>query len=205
MSNPYGPGQPQWGQPQWGQPQAPGPYAGYGQQGGYGNPGHGQQQGGYGRPVPAQPPSGPAGADYGQFPPAQHQPPQHQPPQQPVYPPSTSGGVPEPPRKRRSALPWILGSLLMLIAGAIVLVLGFVSPGWFVGNVFDTRSVELGVKQTLEDSYRISGVESVSCPAEEPVEPGHSFVCDAHISGEAKAVAVTVKDEDGIYEVGHPG
>lgn len=176
MTSPYGPpgGPPPWGQP----PQGPGMYPGGVPQAGpaYGQPGY---------PPPAYgPPPG-----YGQRPP------------QPGF------GAPPPvpaPKKKRSALPWVLGSAVLVVVAAVVLVLGFVTPGWFVRTVFDASSVEKGVQQTLEGSYRLGKVESVSCPSGQAVRPQVRFDCQVTVNGAEKTVTVTVKNDKGTYEVGHP-
>lgn len=191
MSSPHGPpgGHPQWGQPPQGPGMPPGGWPqGYPQQGGYG-----------GQPLPPQPV-------------------QQQPIQQPQYAPPHGYGQPQPyyqspggfgfptvpPKRKRSALPWILGGAGALVVVAVVLVLGFVTPGFFVRSVFDAASVEKGVTQTLKGSYNIAGVGTVTCPDGEPVEVAHRFDCRVQINGADKTVTVTVKNDQGVYEVGHP-
>ncbi|MGI8306848.1 DUF4333 domain-containing protein [Saccharopolyspora hattusasensis] len=195
MSSPYGPpgGYPQWGQ----QPQGPGmqPAApGYPQPGGFApqrppqqppqqppQPPHPQQQPyGYGRPQYPQGGQYPAPGGYGRF------------------------DQFERPKKKRSALPWVLGGIGAVLAVGVVLVLGFVTPGWFVRPVFDAASVEKGVTQTLKGSYGLQGVGNVSCPSGQPVAVGQRFDCKVGIDSATKTVTVTVKNEKGVYEVGHP-
>ena len=174
MTSPYGP---PGGPPPWGQPpQGPGTYPGGVPQGG---PVYGQPPG---YPAPAY---GPPGYGYGR---------QQQPP---------GFGAPAP-KKKRSALPWVLSSVVLVVVAAVVLVLGFVTPGWFVRTVFDAASVEKGVQQTLEGSYRLGEVESVSCPSGQAVAPQSRFDCQVTIGGSEKTVTVTVKNDKGTYEVGHP-
>lgn len=199
MNNPYGSpgGQPQWGQPQYGAGphpwDAPAPQPGY--------PAPGQAVPGYGRPVPAQPPmpwqpaQQPYGAPHPGFP-------GHQPgfTQQP----GLTGPPAPPPRTKKSPLPWILGGGGTLIVAVVVLFLGFVSPGWFYWTVFDAGSVQQGVRQILENSYRIQGVGSVTCPAGEAVEAQHSFDCQVRLGGREQIVTVTVKDAEGTYVVSRP-
>lgn len=203
MSSPYGP---QGGYPQWGQQQPQGP----GMQPGGVPPGY-PQPGGY---APQQPPHAPPPqqappqqAPQGQQPQGQPYPQQYgygQP--QPYYPSPGGFGFPpeEPPRKKRKAWPWVLGGVGLLVVLAVVAVLGFVSPGWFVRSVFDASSVQKGVEQTLADSYGINGVSRVSCPEGQSVEPGNSFRCEVQVEGQSKSVTVTVKNAEGVYEVGHP-
>ncbi|SFS70241.1 DUF4333 domain-containing protein [Saccharopolyspora flava] len=206
MSSPYGPpgGYPQWGQ----QPQGPGMQPGgmpqgQPQPGAYGAPQPVQQQPMPPQPVPQQP--------------LQPQQPQPQQPQygqpygygqpQSYYPSPDGFGFPQVPPKKpgRSKLPWILGGAgALVVVVAIVLVLGFVAPGFFVRPVFDAASVEKGVAQTLKGSYSLAGVGAVTCPDGQPVQAQHRFDCQVQINGQNKTVTVTVKDEDGVYEVGHP-
>lgn len=182
MSSPYGP--PAGGFPHWGQQPPP--------------------------PNTGMPPSGPGFPPQAGFTP-QPPPPQygHAPQHQPAYPPPSApvppqGGFGPPPRKKRRVLPWLLGGAGVVVVAA-VLVLGFVAPGWFVRTVFDASSVEKGVEQTLKGSYRLSGVGPVVCPSGQPVEVGSHFDCQVRIGGETKTVTVTVKTDEGVYEVGHPG
>lgn len=119
-------------------------------------------------------------------------------------PPSYAPPPPPPPPKRKSRTPWIVGALLAALLAAIVLVLGFVTPGLLIKTVFDADGVGKGVRQILHDSYRLDGVQSVSCPADQPVKASHSFDCRVTIGGQPQLVTVTVTDADGRYEVSRP-
>jgi hypothetical protein len=114
------------------------------------------------------------------------------------------GWPPPAPRKKKSPLPWVVGGAGGLVVVSAVLVLGFVSPGWFYRTVFNADSVEKGVRQILVHSYKIEGIESVDCPEGESAEPRHSFDCRLRVSGAQHVVTVTVKDVQGTYEVGRP-
>lgn len=151
----------------------------------------------------------PGGQDqhgYGQY--ADFSPPSYAVPPSPRVSPAAqvppTGGAARPGRRRSSGLPWIVGGLLAVVLAAIVLVLGFVVPGSLVQKVLDPSAVADGVHQVLRDSYRVDGVGSVSCPAEQPVQVGTRFDCRAVVGGEEKSVTVTVTDSDGRYEVGQP-
>ncbi|MEU6266472.1 DUF4333 domain-containing protein [Saccharopolyspora shandongensis] len=168
----------------------------------------------------------PGGFTPQQQPPPPQQPPQpspQAPPQQPPqygygqqYPPvgaqfQQQGGFgqfdefgPKKPKKKRSALPWVFAGIIVVILALVVLVLGFITPGWFVKPVFDSASVEKGVSQTLRSSYSLTGVGQVSCPAGQQVAVGHRFDCKVTIDSQPKTVTVTVKNVKGVYEVGHP-
>jgi hypothetical protein len=187
-------GQPGYGHPGYGQPAGQGQpdqgQPGYGQQA-YGQPGYGQQPGydqqGYGQAGYGQP--GQAPAQFG----AQ---------------PSWGAGypsLPDPPAPgRRSPLPWILTGIAVVVLGA-VLVLGFVTPGFFVTRVFDAGALQSGVQRVLTDDYGIEGVTGVTCGEDIQVTAGATFQCQATVDGETLDVPVRVTSDDGNYEVGRPG
>lgn len=179
-------GQQPYGQQQYGQP-------GYDQQYGqqqYGQPGYDQQ---YGQQQPyGQQQYGQPGYDqYGQ----QQYGQQGQPGYGPGYP-----GAQQPAKK--SMLPWILAGAAALLLG-LFLVLGFVAPGFFNRTVFDQAAVEDGVQRILSDEYSQSA-EDVQCPADQPVEVDSTFTCTATIDGDERSVTVTVRTDDGQYEVSQP-
>lgn len=158
------------------------PYA----QPGYGQPGYGQA--GYSQQPYAQPGYGQAG--YGQ---AGYS--------QPGYSQGQFGGVPGQP-KRSAAVRWAgLGVLLLVL---VVAVLGFVVPGFFKTTVFEQNALQNGVKGILTNSYNLTGVDSVSCPADQQVKSGARFTCQASIAGKEKPVTVTVTDDQGTYQVARP-
>jgi hypothetical protein len=226
MSSPYGPpggNDPQgWGQqPSYGggpyqnpssggfpvQPGGPntGGYpqqqpGGYGQQPPVPQPGYGQQPvPGYGAPEQQQPYQG-----YGQQPSQQQYPGQFGQQAQQPYGGYQTGGFPgdqSGPRKR-TGLIWTLVVVVVVIAAAVA-VLGFVWPGWFNKQVLDTSSVQDGVKNILQNDYKIN-VSTVTCPPDPEVKVGNTFYCQATIGGQQKQVQVTVKTTDGQYEVGQP-
>ncbi|MHA6804768.1 DUF4333 domain-containing protein [Salinifilum ghardaiensis] len=178
-------------------------------------PGSGPQPAQQQPPQPApQPPPGqhPQQPQWG----AQWQPPQHRP--VPAAPPgedpgpgasagpggAPAGPGPEGPRRGRARLPWLLSGGAAAVVLAVVAVLGFVAPGWFVRPVFDAAGVQKGIAQTLRDSYRIGDVEQVRCPSGQRVAAGHQFDCRVRIGGETQVVTISVKNDRGVYEVGHP-
>ncbi|PXY30478.1 hypothetical protein BAY59_13505 [Prauserella coralliicola] len=73
-----------------------------------------------------------------------------------------------------------------------------------VSKVFDAEAMQMSVQQILTQSYRVEGVERVTCPPDQPVEVGLKFDCTAVIAGEPKRVQITVKNENDEYEVGYP-
>ena len=228
------PGQPgqdqQYGQPQYGQPTQVAGQQPYGQQPGYDPQQYGQQPGydpqQYGQQQYAQPGYGQQpGYDpqqYGQQPgydpqqygqqqysqqPGQGQQQYGQPGydqqqygQQPGYGGSSAAFGAAP---KKSALPWILAGAAALLLGLFAF-LAFVAPGFLNRTVFDQAAVQSGVQRILADSYSQTA-QSVQCPEDQPVEVGASFTCTATIDGENRSVTVTVKTDDGQYEVSQPG
>ncbi|TWP46855.1 DUF4333 domain-containing protein [Lentzea tibetensis] len=183
--NPYGqpqqPGQPQPGQPQPGQQ----PYPGY-------DPNQQQQQNPYAQPGQQQP--------YGQPDPYGQQTQQYGVPGQ-FGPPGQYG--PPPQQKKSSAIIWVVVAVAVLIIGAVAFT-GFVSPAFFKKKIFDNTAVQNGIVKILKDEYKISDVGSASCAGENEVKPNTSFNCKVQVGGKDKTVKITVKTEDGEYEVGQP-
>ena len=186
--NPYG--QPQ--QPQPGQYQQPNPY---GQQPAY--PQQPQQQ-------PQQPGFNPYGqpaqqtAQWGQQP-APGQPQWGQQPPGQFGGPGFPGG-PAPKAGGKKGL--IIG--IIVVAVLIVVVLGVLwASGVFTKKVFDTAKVEQGVTGVLTNDYKLKASD-VKCPDNQPVKTGTTFTCQVTVDGAQKTVQITVKSDDGHYEVGQP-
>ncbi|CAN5577728.1 hypothetical protein BH09ACT8_BH09ACT8_27010 [soil metagenome] len=183
----YGQQPPQYGQQQYGQPgQYPPPgQPQYGQPGQYGQPQF-PQPGQY--PVPGQP--------YGQQPGQYGQPPFGQP------------GAVEGSKRSTAAIGTILGVLAAIVV-AVVLILGFWMPGWFVTTKLDVAKAQSGVQQILSDQangYGAKNVQDVKCNnGESPtVKKGDTFNCEVSIDGTKRQVTVTFQDDKGTYEVGRP-
>jgi Domain of unknown function (DUF4333) len=196
-----------WGQPTppggWGPPAGQdyddgGPTRAFGQPGGA--PGWGQQQG-WQQPT-QQPTQQQWGHQQGQQ--GWHQPTQQQwgPQQGQQWGQGYPGEQPPPGAKKKSALPWIIVAVVVVVLG-VVAVLGFVAPGFFLTKVFDSASVQQGVTQVL-NGYGIGSVSAVSCPTDVKVVAGQQFQCTATIDGEQKTVPVRIVDGEGGYEVGLP-
>jgi len=193
---------PQYGQPVPGYPPtqaygAPGEYPvpGYGQPGG--QPGQAPQ---YGQPGQYGPPP-----QYGQYPQPGQYPPPGQPGQYGAYP---QPGGPEAAKKSMRALGGILGALAALLV-AIVLILGFWKPGFFVTTKLDVNKAQEGVQQILTDEsngYGAKNVQDVKCNngANPTVKKGDTFNCEVSIDGTKRQVTVTFQDDKGTYEVGRP-
>ena len=230
MTSPYGPSggndPQQWGQqpqggypgtpsggfpaqpPQWGQqPQQPNPY-GQPQQP---QPGQYQQPNPYGGQQPAYPqqqPQQPGFNPYGQ--PAQQtaqwgQQPAPGQPQWGEQPPGQFGGpgfpgAPAPKAGGKKGL--IIGIIVVVVLIVAVLVVLLVS-GVFTKKVFDTAKVEQGVTGVLTNDYKLKASD-VKCPDNQAVKAGSTFTCTVTVDGAQKNVQITVKSDDGHYEVGQP-
>jgi hypothetical protein len=175
----------QYGQPtQYGQPGQ------YGQPTQYGQPGPYPQPGQYGQPT-----------QYGQ--PGQY-PGQYGQPQFP--------GQYGPPGERSKRSTAVIGTVIGVFAAivvAVVLVLGFWAPGFFVTTKLDINKAQAGVQQILSDEtngYGAKNVKDVKCNnGQNPtVKKGATFDCDVSIDGTKRQVTVTFQDNKGTYEVGRP-
>ncbi|MCB0949369.1 MAG: DUF4333 domain-containing protein [Mycobacterium sp.] len=169
--------------------------AGYPPPGQYGQPGYGQQYG-----QPGQP------GQYGQQPGQYGQ----QPGQYGQYPP---GGYPAPGSEEGSKRSLaVIGGVVGLLAAviiAVVLVLGFWKPGFFVTTKLDVNAAQTGVQQILTDQtngYGAKNVNSVKCNngVSPTVKKGDTFNCEVSIDGTKRQVTVTFQDDKGTYEVGRP-
>ena len=184
-----------WAAPEY-NPAAYGPPPQYGQPGPYGPP---PQYGQYPPPPGQYPPSG----QPGQYPPGQ--PGQYPPGQYPQYP---QPGAEDASQKSMRAAGTVLGVLAALVL-AIVLVMGFWKPGFFVTTTLDVTKAQQGVTQILTDEsngYGAKNVKDVRCNnGENPtVKKGDTFNCEVSIDGTKRQVTVTFQDDKGTYEVGRP-
>ena len=165
----------------------------------YGQPGQYGQPGGYGPPQ-----------QYGQYPaPGQYPPGQYPPPGQPgQYPGYLPPGAEEGAKKSGRMIGTILGGLGALLL-ALLLVLGFWKPGFFVTTKLDVNKAQQGVQQILTDDsngYGAKNVKDVKCNngANPTVKKGDTFNCEVSIDGTKRQVTVTFQDDKGTYEVGRP-
>jgi hypothetical protein len=163
----------------------------YGQPGQYAQPGQPGQQ--YGQPgqYPQQP------GQYGQ-----------QPGQYGQYPQYGAPGGEEGSKRSLALIGGVVGLLLAIVV-AVVLVLGFWKPGFFVTNKLDISAAQSGVQQILTDEangYGAKNVKDVKCNnGESPtVKKGDTFNCEVSIDGTKRQVTVTFQDDNGTYEVGRP-
>jgi len=192
-SNPYGqPAQPQQPQqqPQPGQYQQPSPYGG-------GQPAYPQQQ-----PQPGYTPYGqPAQqtAQWGQQPPPGQQPQWGQQPQPGGQFGGGFPGAPAPRKRGRGLVFGIVGVAVLIVIVVVVLLV----TGVFTKKVFDTAKVEQGVTGVLTNDYKLKA-SNVQCPDNQAVKTGTTFSCQVTVDGAQKTVQITVKSDDGHYEVGQP-
>ncbi|BBX69809.1 hypothetical protein MPSYJ_32700 [Mycolicibacterium psychrotolerans] len=118
-------------------------------------------------------------------------------PQRYVYPSGT--------RARRRGIIGLLAAIIV----AVVLVLGFWKPGFFVTTKLDVNAAQTGVQQILTDEtngYGAKNVSNVKCNngVSPTVKKGDTFDCEVSIDGTKRQVTVTFQDDKGTYEVGRP-
>ncbi|MGE2847713.1 DUF4333 domain-containing protein [Rhodococcus sp. 2.95] len=61
-----------------------------------------------------------------------------------------------------------------------------------------------GRHQDRQRILRRQNVANTTCPDNEPVQTGHTFVCTLSIDGSRSTVTVTFVDDNGTYEVSRP-
>jgi hypothetical protein len=198
----YPPQYPPYGQPQ-GVPGYPPPAYGAPEynSAAYGQPGQYPQPGVYGAPP-----------QYGQYPvpgqypaPGQYPPPPGQPGQFPGYVPPGAEAGGKPSSRTIGTILGVLGALAL----ALLLILGFWKPGFFVTTKLDVNKAQQGVQQILTDEsngYGAKNVNDVKCNngANPTVKKGDTFNCEVSIDGTKRQVTVTFQDDKGTYEVGRP-
>lgn len=167
---------------------------------GYQQPGQYSQPAGYGQQYPQQTGYGQPG-QYGQQP--------GQPGQFGQYPPGYPQPGAEEGSKRSMAVIGSVVGVLALIIVAVVLVLGFWKPGFFVTTKLDVTAAQSGVEQILTDEtngYGAKNVNDVKCNGgvSPTVKKGDTFACEVSIDGTKRQVTVTFQDDNGTYEVGRP-
>ena len=181
--------------------QQPADYSGQPYPGQYGQPGqqYGQPGAQYGQP----------GQQYGQ--PGQYgQPDQYgqQPGQYGQFPQYGQPAAEEGSKRSLAVIGGVIGLLAAIIV-AVVLVMGFWKPGFFVTTKLDINAAQTGVQQILTDEangYGAKNVKDVKCNdgASPTVKKGDTFNCEVSIDGTKRQVTVTFQDDKGTYEVGRP-
>ncbi|HVV14781.1 DUF4333 domain-containing protein [Amycolatopsis sp.] len=71
-------------------------------------------------------------------------------------------------------------------------------------RIFDAKALQDGVRQVLVQSYGLAGVSDVRCPSGQVVQTGVSFDCALQVDGAPKTVTLTVRSQDGTYQVSQP-
>lgn len=109
-----------------------------------------------------------------------------------------------PPTRRLA----VTGGIVVAIV-LVVLVAGFVAPGFFKTKELDVAAAQAGVQQVLSDKitgYGAANVDDVTCNnGENPkVKKGATFTCAVRIDGANRQVTATFVNDDGSYEVGPP-
>jgi hypothetical protein len=102
----------------------------------------------------------------------------------------------------------VIGGVAVIVI-AVVLVLGFWKPGFFVTTKLDVNRAQAGVQQVLTDEtngYGAKNVRDVKCNnGQNPtVKKGDTFNCEVSVDGTKRQVTVTFQDNNGTYEVGRP-
>ena len=113
------------------------------------------------------------------------------------------------PAKKSNKTLLIIGGVVAAVIVAVVGVLGFVWPGFFVTTKLDINAAQSGVQKILTDEtngYGAKNVKDVKCNngTDPEVKSGQTFDCDVSIDGTKRTVKVTFKDDKGTYEVGRP-
>lgn len=119
-------------------------------------------------------------------------------------PPFGGQQLPVGPKKSKTGLFIGIGAAAIIAIVAIVLIGGYFTGALF-GKKFDNAKVNEGVTTVLKQNYNESDTTDVSCKTDGvKVKKDSSFNCTATVGGKQKTVTVTVKDDDGKYEVGAP-
>jgi Domain of unknown function (DUF4333) len=174
--------------------QQPSEYSQQAYPGQYGQPQYGQAGQQYGQQA----------GQYGQQPGQYGQ----QPGQYGPYPQYTAPGSEEGSKRSLAVVGGVIGLLAAIIV-AVVLVLGFWKPGFFVTTKLDINAAQTGVQQILTDEangYGAKNVKDVKCNnGQSPtVKKGDTFNCEVSVDGTKRQVTVTFQDDKGTYEVGRP-
>jgi hypothetical protein len=111
-----------------------------------------------------------------------------------------------PPRRKHS---WLLyGGALTTVVVAVILIVGFASPGIFLVRKLDITQAQAGVERILSDpaGYGARHVSNVTCnDGHSPIiHKGETFTCEATIDRVRQVFVVTFIDDAGSYQVGRP-
>lgn len=112
-----------------------------------------------------------------------------------------------PAKSNKGLIVGISGLVVILAVAAVLL---FLWPGFLNKKVFDGGKVAQGVTSILTSptpggyGYSAADVTGVSCPSDQAVKAGTTFTCSLTYKGKPSTVTITVKDDNGTYEVGLP-
>lgn len=97
--------------------------------------------------------------------------------------------------------------LLFAVVGVVLLAAGVCTTwllGVFDGPVLERKSLENEVARVLHDSYGERAVTDTACPADQPIETGHTFTCSVTVSGTPMRLTVRVLNNKPVFTVGAP-
>lgn len=80
------------------------------------------------------------------------------------------------------------------------------APPSHTARVFDTSAVQNDVMNLLVKADPRAQIHSVQCPGDQEVKVGNVFTCTVQLGGDIpaqKVVDITVRSDNGDYEVGH--
>ena len=98
---------------------------------------------------------------------------------------------------------WIFGVSALAVL-AMIGILGFVTPGFFVTEVLDQAAVQNGVRSVLVNDYKLRNVGEIACPQDQQVLPARDFICTATVDNAPAQIRVVIRDSSGHYLVSRP-
>jgi hypothetical protein len=69
-------------------------------------------------------------------------------------------------------------------------------------KIFDQAAVQDSVTRILTEDYKVEGIKTVTCPANQEVKEGSTFDCAVALADVVKKVTLTVTSDEGDYQVG---
>ena len=111
-------------------------------------------------------------------------------------------------KRSLAVLSAVIGVLLAIIV-AVVAVMGFWKPGFFITTKLDINKAQQGVQDILSNDntgYGLKDVHNVKCNGGEnpTVKNGGTFTCEVTIGNNLQKLTVKFVDDKGTYEVGRP-
>ncbi|OBA82970.1 hypothetical protein A9W99_09430 [Mycobacterium sp. 1164966.3] len=132
-------------------------------------------------------------------------------PMAPPWPPFAQQYFPTPPpapgRYPKRAL-LLTAAVLSILLIAVLLILGFGAPGFFLTRQLDVHQAQAGIERVLVDpaGYRARNVDGVVCNGgrNPTIKKGTTFTCEATIDSVRWQFPVRFTDNAGSYEIGQP-